>query len=215
MIHTIKDLTVEKYIELYTMDILDMEDIDIQANMISILTDLSVDEVMDLPLNEYRTYASQLEFLKDIKAKNSRVKKVKIDGREYKVIDKIDDMTAGQYIDYQTYIQKNDIKMLPYILSCLIIPKGEKYGDSDTIEDMKKISVEEALSISNFFTKRSQSLINGTLYFLEWKMKRKAKKMKDETMKEQMMEAVKRIHLLRNSIKSGVGFQALMQLPRQ
>ena len=214
MIHTIKDLTVEKYIELYTMDILEMEDIDIQANMIAILADLSVDEVYELPLPEYRKYASQLAFLKDIKAKSNRIGKVKVDDKEFKVLDKIEDMTAGQYIDYQTYIQKNDIKMLPYILSCLIIPKGEKYGDSDTIEYMKKISVEEALTISNFFTKRSQSLINGTLYFLEWEMKKKARKMKDETMKTEMLEAKKKIHSLRSLIKSGDGFQALMQYLR-
>ena len=140
---------------------------------------------------------------------------IKIDGKEYVVLEKVEDMTAGQYIDYETYLQQNDIKMLPYILTCLIIPKGEKYGESDTSNELMQLSVEEALSIADFFMKRSRSLIRGTLLSLEWMMKKKAKKMKDETMKAEMDKAVKEIHLLQSTIKNGDGFLALTQFLRR
>lgn len=211
MINSYKDLTVEKYIELYSIDINGMEEIDIQATMIAILSDMTVDEVLDLPISEYRKLTTQMQFLKVPPKSTKHCSKIKINGKEYRVLDKVEEMTAGQYIDYETYLQQNDIKVLPYILSCLIIPKGEKYGDSDTINDMMQLSVEEALRISNFFMKRSQSLIRGTLLSLEWMMKKKVKKMKDETMKAEMEKAVKEIHSLQSIIKNGDGFLALTQ----
>ena len=215
MINSYKDLTVEKYIELYSIDINGMEEIDIQATIIAILSDMTVDEVLDLPISQYRKLTTQTLFLKEPPKSTKHCSKIKIDGKEYKVLEKVEDMTAGQYIDYQTYLQQNDIKMLPYILSCLIIPKGEKYGDSDTINDVMQLSVEEALRISNFFMKQSQSLIRGTLLSLEWMMKKKARKMKDETMKAEMEKAVKEIHSLQSITKNGDGFLALIQSLKQ
>lgn len=215
MINNYKDLTVEKYIELYSIDINGMEEIDIQATMIAILSDMTVDEVLDLPISQYRKLTTQMQFLKTPPKSTKHCSKIKIDGKEYRVLDKVEDMTAGQYIDYETYLQQNDIKMLPYILSCLIIPKGEKYGDSDTINDMMQLSVEEALRISNFFMKQSQSLIRGILLSLEWMMKKKARKMKDETMKAEMEKAVKELHSLQSITKNGDGFLALIQSLKQ
>lgn len=213
MINNYKDLTVEKYLQLQEVDWTSMEEIDIQSTMISILADMDVDDVLDLPINEYRKMAAQLQFMTvEPKVKPRKIDKVKINGKEFYVLKDVKDMTAGQYIDYQSYIQQNDIKMLPYTLSCVIIPKGKKYGEVDAIEDIMQLSVEEALTIANFFMNKSRSLTRGTLLYLEWMMKKKARKMKDETMKQKMEEAVKSIHSLRSLTKDGDGFLALMRL---
>lgn len=206
MINNYKDLTLEKYIELYELDIHGMEEIDIQSNIIAILSDMTVDDVLDLPIPQYKKLAQQTAFLTaQPQVKARKINKIYINGKEYNVLDKIEKMTTGQYIDYQTYLKKNDIKMLPYILSCLIIPKGEKYGDSDTIDDIKQMTVEEALTISNFFMNKSLTLIKGIVHYLEYMMKRKMKKVKEETMKQQMTEAIQKLHSLQNSLKNGVG----------
>lgn len=212
MINNYKDLTVEKYLQLQEVDWTSMEEIDIQSTMISILADMDVEDVLDLPITEYRKMAAQLQFMTvEPKVKPRKIDKVKINGKEFYVLKDVKDMTAGQYIDYQSYIQQNDIKMLPYTLSCVIIPKGKKYGEVDAIEDIMQLSVEEALTIANFFMNKSRSLTRGTLLYLEWMMKKKVRKMKDETMKQKMEEAVKSIHSLRSLTKDGDGFLALMQ----
>lgn len=206
MINNYKDLTIEKYIELYELDIQGLTELDIQSNIIAILSDMTVDEVLDLPIPQYKKLAQQTAFMTvppQVKAR--KINKVKINNKIYKVLDKVEDMTTGQYIDYQSYIQKNEVKMLPYILSCLIIPEGEKYGDSDTIGDIKQMSVEEALIISNFFIKQSLTLTRTILRYLEWKMKKMMKKTKEETMKQKIEEAITKLHLLQNSLKDGVG----------
>lgn len=207
MINNYKDLTLEKYIELYELDIHGMEEIDIQSNIIAILSDMTVDEILDLPIPQYKKLAQQTAFLTtQPQVKARKISKIYINGKEYNVLDKIEKMTTGQYIDYQTYLKKNDIKMLPYILSCLIIPKDEKYGDTDTIEQIKQMTVEEALTISNFFMNKSLTLIKGIVHYLEYMMKRKMKKVKEETMKQQMTEAIQKLHSLQNLLKNGVGY---------
>lgn len=207
MINNYKDLTLEKYIELYELDIHGMEEIDIQSNIIAILSDMTVDDVLDLPIPQYKKLAQQTAFLTaQPQVKARKINRIYINGKEYNVLDKIEKMTTGQYIDYQTYLKKNDVKMLPYILSCLIIPSGEKYGDTDTIEQIKQMTVEEALTISNFFMNKSLTLIKGTLRYLEYMMKRKMKKVKEETLKQQMTEAIQKLHSLQNSLKNGVGY---------
>jgi hypothetical protein len=207
MINNYKDLTLEKYIELYELDIHGMEEIDIQSNIIAILSDMTVDDVLDLPIPQYKKLAQQTAFLTaQPQVKARKINKIYINGKEYNVLDKIEKMTTGQYIDYQTYLKKNDVKMLPYILSCLIIPSGEKYGDTDTIEQIKQMTVEEALTISNFFMNKSLTLIKGIVHYLEYMMKRKMKKVKEETMKQQMTEAIQKLHSLQNSLKNGVGY---------
>lgn len=206
MINNYKDLTLEKYIELYELDINGMQEIDIQSNIIAILSDMTVDDVLDLPIPQYKKLAQQTAFLTvQPQVKARKINKIYINGKEYNVLDKIEKMTTGQYIDYQTYLKKNDVKMLPYILSTLIIPKDEKYGDTDTIEQIKQMTVEEALTISNFFMNKSLTLIKGTLRYLEYMMKRKMKKVKEETLKQQMTEAIQKLHSLQNSLKNGVG----------
>ena len=208
MINNYKDLTLEKYIELYEMDIQGLTELEIQSNIIAILSDMTVDEVLDLPIPQYKKLAQQTAFMTvPPQVKPRKISKITINGKNFKVLDKIEDMTTGQYIDYQTYISNSDIKMLPYTLSCLIIPEEEKYGDSNTIEDLKLMTVEEALTISNFFMNKSRTLIRTTLRYLGWKMKRKMKKVKDETVKKNLMEAIQKLHSLQSLLKDGDGFQ--------
>ena len=207
MINSYENLSIEKYIQLYEIDIQGMEEIDIQASMISILSDMTIDEVMELPITEYKKLAQNTAFLTEPpKVRNRKISKVNIDGKEYRVIDRIEEMLTGQYIDYQTYLSRNEVKMLPYILSCLIIPKGEKYGDSDTIEDMKRLNVKEALEISNFFIVKSRTLTRSMLRFLDWKITMRMMKTKNETMKMKLKEAIKKIRMLRHFLKNGHGF---------
>ena len=63
MINNYKDLTIAKYQELYSVDWEDMEEIDRQVAIISILSDKTEDEVLALPLAEYGKLAAQTEFL--------------------------------------------------------------------------------------------------------------------------------------------------------
>lgn len=209
MIDNYNSLPLGKFMELQELDFTSMEEIDIQVSIISILNDMTEEEVLELPITDYQRLASLTRFLASKPTHNNKIpKKIKLDGKEYIVINDIKQMTAGQYIDYQNYISQKDEKLLPYILSCFIIPKGEKYGDSDinvVVENIKQhLSVTTALSLSAFFLKKWENLTRSTLTYLALKMKMEMWKEKNPQTKKMLKEAIQKITTLRNSIKDGV-----------
>lgn len=214
MIDNYNKLSIGKFMEIQDIDFTGMEEIDIQVSLIAILNDMTEDEVMDLPLNDYKDCVRKLKFLATKpEPKNKVPKAVKLDGKEYTVITDIKEMTAGQYIDYQNYLTHKDNKYLPHILSCFIIPKGEKYGDSNLMEIIEIIKTELpigiALNMSAFFLKKWESLTKGTLTYLGLKMKWMMRKEKNQEVKKKMQMAIKNLTTLRNSIDSGVGLIGL------
>lgn len=214
MIDSYDKLTLGKFLELRQMDITGMEEIDIQVNIIAILNDMDEEDVINLPLPEYQKLAKQSVFLTSQPTPQNKLPKIlKLNGKEYNVVTDVKNMTAGQYIDYQTYISYKEEKYLPHILSCIIIPKGEKYGQTDimttikTIEEYLPISV--AVSLSAFFLNRWQSLTKATLTYLILRMKMMMRKTKNKREKVMMRKAMREMITLKNSIKNGVGLEWL------
>lgn len=206
MIDNYKKLSIRKYIELQEMELEGREEIDVQVNILSILNDMTEDEICDLPLDEYKKLVIASSFLKTPPVPNDKIADtITINKTKYKVIKNIKKLTAGQYIDYQNYIKNKDLKMLPYILSVFIIPDGKKYGDNleNTIEDIYNLSIIDALSLSAFFLRKCQNLTKATVIYLAWKLKRMAKKEKNPMVKEKMMKAVAEMNTLKTSIKDG------------
>ena len=212
MINTYNELPLGKFLELQDIDYTSQDEIDIQMTIISILNDMDIEEVSDLPLTKYQELATATRFL-TVKPQplKSIPNKIKIGDKEFKVIKDVREMTAGQYIDYQTYLQqdKSD-KQLPYILTCFLIPKGEKYGDSDIIELVElfksHLSIITTLSLSAFFLKKWENLTKATLTFLGLKTKMMMWKEKNPETKMKMKEAIQKITTLKHLIGSGVGF---------
>lgn len=214
MIDNYNKLSIGKFMEIQDIDFTGMEEIDIQVSLIAILNDMTEDEVMDLPLNDYKDCVRKLKFLATKPEPKTKIPKaVKLDGKEYTVIKDIKEMTAGQYIDYQNYLSHKENKYLPHILSCFIIPKGEKYGDSNLMEIIEIIKTELpigiALNMSAFFLKKWESLTKGTLTYLGLKMKWMMRKEKNQEVKKKLQMAIKNLTTLRNSIDSGVGLIGL------
>lgn len=210
MINNYKDLTLEKYLALREID-LEQEEIDIQSEMLAILNDCTVDEILSLKLTEYHNLVNEMNFLLEEPKPLKKVpNEIKIGDKKYTVLRSARDMTAGQFIDYQTYIKDINTaeKNLPLLMTCFCIPKGKKYGEYDFVEasnDMKQLPIEMVLGISAFFLRQSQKLINNTLTYLDWMMKRMSRKETNKETKERMMEAREKLHLLQDLVNDGDG----------
>ena len=210
MIENYKQLTLEKYLEIKNLD-LEQPEIDIHVQIISILSDLSEDEVLDLPLPEYKKMVAKTSFLyEEPKAEKHPPREITINGRKYEVLRDAKKMTAGQYIDYQSYLKGDVESNLPLILSTFCVPKGEKYGETpveDVVEDMKVIPVQTVLTLSRFFFRQSQNSINSILLFLEWTTKRMKKKEKNKEITEKMETALTQIRTLQDLVNGGDGWR--------
>lgn len=168
---------------------------------IAILNNITLDDVLNMPINDVRKKAEDMVFLN----KKPEVSKVKdyymLNGKKYCVFKDINDITTAQYIDFQTYA-KNIEKHLDCFLSIFLIPEGKKYNDGYRIIDAQKdirehLTIVDAMSIAAFFfskyqklTKRTILLLKVYLTVMKWKAP-KALKPKIEEAKKQLKEMEK------------------------
>ena len=208
MIDNYNDLTIGKYQEIQAVlngEIVDEYATNIQ--LVSILSDMTEDEVGSMGLTEYKALNQKLVFLTEMPVQKMVADKYKIGGFELDTMLAVDKMTVSQYVDYQTFIKEPD-KYLVELLSIFLIPKGKKYNEGyDIIEVQKAIrdnlSIVDAMSLSAFFLLWYQSLTKATLTCLTKKLKKMKRKMKDKEEIQKMEEAI------RNLENVGVGLHLL------
>lgn len=210
MITSYKDLTLDKYLALRNIDV-EQEEIDIQSQMLAVLNDCTVDEILDLKLDEYHKLVGQMNFLLNEPNPIKKVpNEITINKNKYEVIKDARSMTAGQFIDYQNYIKDINTteKNLPLLMTCFLIPKGKKYGDYDFVEvakDMGQLPIEMVLGLAGFFFRKSQKLISNTLTYLDWMVKKMKRRETNKEIVAKMEEATEKLHTLKNLVNGGDG----------
>lgn len=212
MIKSYNELTVGKYVEIRELLKEEMEDIDLQVAIISILSDKPVEEIVNLPMTEYSKYAADSNFL--INKPNFKPQcpnSIVLNGKKYNVISKVEKLTAGQYIDFNNYMKAKDPESkLAEVLSIFIIPEGKKYNEGYDIEDVQNaireyMPVSIAIGISFFFRNRSLISLKVMLTFLRWKMIWMRMMSKDKTVKERLKEVVGKLKEMEALQKDMVG----------
>lgn len=213
MIDSYDKLTIGKYRELLALE--KEDDFTYGMQILSILSDIDEDELMNMPLDDYAALMAKTKFIYTDLNKldyNHLGDKLEINGKKYTILKNARKMTAGQYIDYSNYLKnENFFEVLPYILTVFIIPKGHKYGDGYDIEELAKelndnLDVRTAVCISDFFLNQSLFSIKSSLLYLKWMMKRKMKKETNKEMKQKMMEGLEQIEYLMSSMDNSDGF---------
>lgn len=204
------NLPIGKYYEILDVCNSDISPIEKDIAIIAILADVTEDEVYKLKADEVYELQQQLKFLaKKANNKHTSVKKLKIAGKNYKVMSKLEDMNIAQYVDFQ-FSWKNDyITNLPEILSIFIIPEGCKYNEgydlAEVREDIKNnLSIDVALDIAFFLRKKLVALIKSKLLYFRlilWTMKLR---MKDKKLKKQMEELISQYKKLEKLLTDGL-----------
>ena len=193
MIDNYNKLTIGKYQEVLEA-IRDYED-EHERNtaLIAVLSDQEPDEVLNLSLSEYKKRVDGLRFLLEEPVQAPIKNRYRIGDMELDLCADLSKLTAGQYIDYQTFIKDVENNMVE-LLSVFLIPKGKKYGDYDMGEVheaiRKNLSICDALGLSAFFLALSQALIESTLTSLIRRMKKMKRKAKTPEEKKKLEEAI-------------------------
>lgn len=208
---TYKDINIKKYLELKKV----LDDTDdlyrVQSQLIAIVNDMTEEEVLNLPLTEYTKKVHTIDFLTEVpKISNRTPKKLNLNGRKYEVITDVRKLSAGQYIDFQTLMQSENVDdYLPNLLACFIMPENENYGDYDVMAVADEISeyldIETAFSLMRFFQSASSLLISNTLSYLVKRMKKLLRETKDAQTKEKIQEAITQMKELQGLFKNGIG----------
>lgn len=194
IIDNYRDLPIGLYLEICDIDRReDLEDINKQVSIISVLTGMAEEDIYNLPLEEYRQLAAKSQYLRHpyegeiLTAKNYIVGEFTlVPVEDYRKI------TTAQYIDFQTFA-KDAERNIVEILSCMLIPKGKKYNqDYDVLEVQKALRehlcVADALSLlAFFFVQYRQSIKDSLTYSREMAMR-----LRDPEKKRRMLREIQK-----------------------
>lgn len=227
MIKSYEEMSIEMYDRL--MKIVEDPDLEKHVKNLKIVAELSEideEELWDMPLPEFRKLIGEASFLNDQPILKGEIPdRYKIGGYDLIPVKDQKKMTAGQYIDFQTYLdQGGEVERRVELLSCLLVPKGSKYNDeSYDLEDLQRVIREEmsiiwAMELASFFVKRSVRSIANTLNCLDrdmMAMKRRARKNpKMGDLMDQWKKKKKEWDLIQDSLRDGDGLLTLMQCLR-
>lgn len=196
IIDNYRNLPVGKYLEI--LELSQDESVDAleqQVKTISILTGLTENDVLALPIMQYKELARKTKFLENgYDGKLQVAKSYGLGGMELIPVKDFAKITTAQYVDFQNLSKEGD-KYLVETLSTFLIPKGKKYMDGYEIEDVRQairenLSVADVLSLSAFFlTKFVKSIKDFRTYSIREIQKIPNKETRERLMK-QMQEAM-------------------------
>ena len=207
MITRYEDLSVAKYLEIVAAnDDEGLDEIERQVRIVSILSGVTEEELLHLPIEEYSQMARGADFLISVPDYKPEVRD------EYRygdfVLAPVKDfrkLETGQYIDFKAYAADKE-KYFLQLLSVLLVPKGHRYNEGYDIDELQKalgeMPMTEALAIVAFFLLSWQRLIADSLNYSE----RAAKRIQDPMMREKTLKEIAKVRTA--SKPSGDGSQA-------
>lgn len=208
-----KEITLNTFDKIKNIKITDElnQDEILQKNveLLSILCNVSEDEIISLPLPKFKELLSSTEWIKDIPKVNINNEYV-INGKKYEVKRNLQAMTTAQYIDFQT-LSKDKEKNFANMLAIFLIPKGKTYAEgydiTEVIEDIKNyFNIVDARSIMFFFILQFQSLTQVMLTYSIKELKKIAKKDKSKEITDKITELEANLTQVKDLLKNGVGF---------
>lgn len=180
-----------------------VEEIDKTVAILSVLTGMSEDELIHIPIAEFGELSRKSQFLSADGFNGGRMAKKYIVGKwELYPVTDYRRLETCQYIDFQTYIADMENRMVE-LLSVILVPKGHRYNEGYDIIELQRdireqMTVAEGATIVGFFlTLCSKSIVDSLNYSMEM-----AKGIKD---KEKRTEIQERIREQMEALQTGGG----------
>ena len=203
IIDNYRKLPIGKYNEIVKLCETEMDEVDRKVSIVAILTGLTEDEVLALPLTDFTECCAKAKFI-DLPCPETLIPSV---SKSYPVgefnLVPVTDMrkvTTAQYIDFLSFSKDKEHNIVE-MLSCFLVPKGMDYNEGYDILDVhnaikEEMSVAEVLAVLAFFFGSWTRSLHSTLSYSE----RMARRVKDKGKRQMMME---RIAELRSTISGG------------
>ena len=201
----------EKYWQIIDILQSDEDDITKQAELIATIEDISVDEVLNMPIQESAQKVKSLAFLNEFPMKEYRALKTQVmGGKTYDVITDMSKLTTAAFIDYQTYTKLSFRDAYDKILSCFIIPAGFTYNDGYDVAEVQKVIREnlswpEVQGMLGFMLKRYAKSFMRSRQFLIKEIKKEKDQMKREELQSKVKDMDLQLSLLTHQLQRMIG----------
>lgn len=189
-----KDINLKEYKKIVEISQRELDsDIEKEIAILSVLMDVSENEIYNLPLMELKSLLSEIEWVKHYEFKPTKIKhnKMIIDGVEYEINPDINKFTVAQYLDFQNFWDKRN-EYMGNLLAVFIVPKGHKYNEGyDVIELADKLeevfSLDDWNNVCFFFLKNWWSSTKASIMSSDWLLKKMIRRTKDEVKKKELI----------------------------
>ena len=203
IIDNYRKLPIGKYNEIVKLCETEMDEVDRKVKIVGILTGLTDDEVLALPITDFTECCAKAKFI-DLPCPETLIPSVSksypVGGFNLVPVTDMRKVTTAQYIDFITFSKDKEHNIVE-MLSCFLVPKGMDYNEGYDILDVhnaikEEMSVAEVLAVLAFFFGSWTRSLHSTLSYSE----RMARRVKDKEKRQMMME---RIAELRSTISGG------------
>lgn len=197
IIDSYSKLPLGMYLDIYEVTTDDtMSEEEKQMEIISILSGNSVDQLLKMPIMEFKALARNATFLEEEipQIRKQIPKEFRLGDMTLSVTTDVTKMTTAQYVDFQTFSQEGRTKLVE-ILSCFFVPKGMEYNEGyDVLEVQntlrRELMVADAMSLFAFFLRRCQDLTRATLIYSRLSLRRMPKRMRRTEKWKELTEKV-------------------------
>lgn len=205
IIDSYRKLPIGKYMEIVRICEVEMDEVDRRVRIVGILSGLTDDEVLSLPLTKFTEYSAAARFLDGPCPENlipAVAKSYPVGGFVLVPVTDMRKITTAQYIDFQTFSKDKEHNFVE-MLSCFLVPKGCDYNDGYDIMEVheairEEMSVAEVIALLAFFFASWMRSIRDTLYSSIAEVTR----LKD---KETQKKAMAKVRAFRDSMTDGDG----------
>lgn len=175
MIESYKDMTLKVMKGLLETEEMELNPLERQLEILSILSGMDVEDIASLPLDRYREMVRKSQFLNtELKPERIKDNSITINNNRYVITLNPKKMKAAQFIDWQNWQRetKGSTEGLPCLLSCIIVPEGKQYNEGYELEDVQNdirehMNVQDMVSLSFFFLRIWTRWLRGMKTFLK------------------------------------------------
>jgi len=189
------EVTLKQYQEVIELSTVDMDELDKQIKIISILSGEREDKISDLSIPTIKKCIKATSFIYAIPGKGRIRQSVKLAGKRYQINYYVNKLSGGEYIDLTGYLKdaNNTNSNLHYIVSIFMHPlnwfglidkkcytknaKGEYCqkleSRNKTAELVKDMPMDVVFGMSGFFLNLWEHLIETTNHYLIKEVKKK------------------------------------------
>lgn len=193
------DVSINEYYEIQDILAGEGEWFDKEVEVLAILCDCTPDDIYNLTMAEVNDLTGKIGWISDFKYPQKwSIKKLNIAGQPYKVVLDLQEMSVSQYIDFQAFYSKNDLKQyIGNILAVFLIPKGKDYCDGYNASELATsfrdtVPITVACSLFFSFARRLRISIKATLIYYQIMLKKLQKMLrKEKTPNPQILEKMK------------------------
>lgn len=128
---------------------------ELNLHVLSILSDMTVDQLLDLKVPEFRVMMDRAGFLCTAPRPSEMARQYRFGDLTLVPVTDIRKMTAAQGMNIQTYAGNFEQNLVP-LLACVLVPKGKKYNEGYDIHKVQRaiwqyLPITDALGLLNEF----------------------------------------------------------------